>query len=73
MFHVSCLKKALGQHIIPSLDLPRLDEEGKLTLVLEEILEERERQLRSKVIQECLIRWRGLPIEDTTWEGEPIL
>lgn len=42
MFHILCLKKSLGQHIIPSLDLPPLDEEGKLTLVPKEILEERE-------------------------------
>jgi len=28
IFHVSCLKKALGQHIIASVDLPPLDEEG---------------------------------------------
>ena len=27
-FHVSCLKKALGQHIIASVDVPPLDEEG---------------------------------------------
>ena len=73
MFHLSCLEKALGQHIISSPVLPPLDEEGKLTLVPEEILKERERQLRSRVIQEYLIRWRGLPIEDATWEGETIL
>lgn len=42
VFYVSCLKKALGQHIIALLDLPPLDEEGKLTLVPEEILEVRE-------------------------------
>lgn len=73
VFHTSCLKKALGQHIIPPPDLPPLDEEGKLTLVPMEILEERESQLRSKVIQEYLIYCGGLPIEDTTWEGETIL
>ena len=28
VFHVSCLKKALGQHIIVSEKLPSLDEEG---------------------------------------------
>jgi hypothetical protein len=22
---------------------------------------------------ECLVRWRSLPVEDTTWEGEHIL
>lgn len=73
VFHVSCLKKALGQHIVASLDLPPLDEEGKLTLVPKEIMEVRERRLRSRVIREYLVHWMGLPIEDATWEGEAIL
>jgi hypothetical protein len=47
-----------------------LDEEGQLELVPEEVLEFRERKLRSEVIKECLIRWRGLPVEDSTWESE---
>jgi hypothetical protein len=29
VFHVSCLKKALGQHITTSAELPPLDEEGQ--------------------------------------------
>jgi hypothetical protein len=44
-FHVSCLKKAIGQHITPLEVLTHLDEEGKLVLVLEEILEVREKNL----------------------------
>ncbi|KAH9314929.1 hypothetical protein KI387_023556, partial [Taxus chinensis] len=39
VFHVSCLKKALGQHIVPSTELPPLDEEGKLVLEPESIIE----------------------------------
>jgi hypothetical protein len=73
VFHVSCLKKAVGQFISTSEELPPLDEEGQLELVPKEVLEQRECRLRSKVIRECMVRWRGLPMEDVTWEGEHIL
>jgi hypothetical protein len=39
VFHVSCLKKALGQQVTTSTELPPLDEEGQLVLVPEEVLE----------------------------------
>jgi hypothetical protein len=70
LFHVCCLKKAVGQFISTLEELPPLDDAGQLELVLEEFLEFRERKLRSKVIRECLIRWRGLVVDDTTWESE---
>jgi hypothetical protein len=35
VFHVSCLKKALGQHIRPIEVLSPMDEEGQLVLILE--------------------------------------
>jgi hypothetical protein len=73
VFHISCLKKVVGQQIIISEEFPPLDEEGQLELVLEKVLEQREYKLRSRVIKECLVRWRGLPVEDATWEGEHIL
>ena len=73
VFHVSFLKKVVGQLINTSEELPPLDEEGQLELVPEEILEFIERKLRSRVIRECLVRWRGLPVEDATWESDKIL
>ena len=73
VFHVSCLKKAVGQHVATSSKLPPLDEEGQLVLVPEETLQERERKLRSRVIQEFLVKWKDLPIEDAMWEGEQVL
>jgi hypothetical protein len=73
VFHVSYLKKVVGQQINTSEELPPLDEEGQLELLLEEVLKQRECRLRNMVTKECLIRWRGLPVEDATWEGENIL
>jgi hypothetical protein len=43
VFHFSCLKKGVGQQVSISEELPPLDEEGQLELVLEEVLEQRER------------------------------
>ena len=55
------------------MDLPPIEGEGHLVLQPEALLDTRVRQLRSKVIKEYLIRWRNLPDEDSTWEGENIL
>jgi hypothetical protein len=66
VFHVSCLKKALGQQVTTSAELPPLDEEGQLVLNPDKIVDVKERRLSSRVIQEYLVIWRGLPVEDAT-------
>jgi hypothetical protein len=68
VFHVSCLKKALGQWVTALAKLPPLDE-GKLVLVLEKVLKVRERKMCNRVIREYFLRWRDLPVEDATWEA----
>jgi len=50
VFHVSCLKRAIGKHIIPIEALPPLDEEGQLTLIPKVVLEVREKRLRKRNI-----------------------
>jgi hypothetical protein len=55
------------------MKLPPLDKEGRLVLILEEIVDTRERRLRNRVVKEYLIRWRDLQVEDATWEGEQCL
>ena len=73
VFHVSCLKRAIGQHITPLEVLPPLYEEGQLILIPEEILEVQEKNLRRRSIKEYLVKWKDLPIEDATWESEQVI
>ena len=68
VFHVSCLKKVIGDKLPVQMILPELDEEGKIILKLEEITEIRTRQLRNRSIPKYLIKWKNLPTEDSTWE-----
>eukprot|EP00253_Pinus_taeda_P012260 PITA_12260 len=73
VFHVSCLKKALGQQVTVTDELPPMDDKGHLVLQPEVIIDTRERQLRSRTVWEFLVRWKNLPDEDATWESEKIL
>jgi hypothetical protein len=70
VFHVSCLERAIGQHIIPIKELPPLDEEGKFILIPEEVQEVQENKLRRRSIKEYLVKWKKLSIEDATWESK---
>ena len=73
VFHISCLKKALGQHVTVTDELRPTDDEGCLVLQPEAITDTRERQLRSRTVREFLVTWKNLPDEDATWENEKIL
>jgi transposase InsO family protein len=73
VFHVSCLKKVIGDKIPVQTILPELDEEGKIILEPEAITDTRIRQLRNRSISEYLIKWRKLPAEDSTWEDESFI
>ena len=70
VFHVSCLKKVIGENIPVQTILPELDEEGKIILELKAITEARTQQLRNRSILEYLIKWKNLSTEDSTWEDE---
>ena len=73
VFHVSCLKKVVGQQIVPSKSLPPIDDVRKIILVPKEVIKTRERKLRNRTIREYMIQWKDLLYEDATWEGESIL
>ena len=70
VFHVSCLKKVIGDKLPVQTILPELDKEGKIILELEAVTETRTRQVRNRSISEYLIKWKNLSAEDSTWEDE---
>ena len=43
-----CLKKVPGLQIVPLLDVPPVEDEGILILILEEVLKNREKRLKKK-------------------------
>ena len=70
IFHVSCLKKVIGEKLSVQNIFPEHYEEGKTILELEAVTETITRQLRNRSILEYLIKWKNLPTEDSTWEDE---
>jgi hypothetical protein len=73
VFHVTCLKKVIGDKITIQTIFLELDEEGKNILEPKSITDTRIRQLRNRSISEYLIKWRKLPVEDSTWEDESFI
>jgi hypothetical protein len=73
VFHVSCLKKVIGDKILVQTILSELDEERKIILDPEAITDIIVHHLRNRSISEHLIKWRKLPVEDSTWEDESFI
>ena len=67
IFHVSCLKKVIGDKLPVQTIFPKLDEEGKIILEPEADTETRTRKLRNRSILEYLIKSKNLPVEYSTW------
>jgi len=56
VFHVSCLKKVIGNNCRIQTSLPELDEEGSIWLQPEQVLNTREWHLHGRMIKEVLIK-----------------
>jgi hypothetical protein len=70
VFHVSCLKKVIGDNIPVQTIFPEINEEGKIILEPETILEARIKQLKNRAITKFLIKWKSLQVEEVTWKYE---
>eukprot|EP00253_Pinus_taeda_P005471 PITA_05471 len=73
VFHVSCLKKVIGNNCRIQTSLLELDEEGSIWIQPEQVLDTRVKQLRGRMIKEVLVKWKDTSLDDATWEPTTIL
>lgn len=72
VFHVSQLKKAIGQAKVQK-QLPQISEQGTFDLSPLRQLEQRTILRDNKLVHQCLIQWKGCSIDEATWEDEDLL
>lgn len=72
VFHVSQLKKAIGQSKVQH-QLPRVTEQGTFDLTPLRQLDSRQILRDHKVVYQKLIQWRGCSVDEATWEDEELL
>ena len=70
-FHVSQLKKMVGDEIEAVTIPPQLTEEGELITEPEAVFNTRKHPVTGQ--QEVLIKWKGLPAFDSSWEWRQVI
>ena len=73
IFHVSLLKKKLGEPNNTTVELPLTDDEGEIVLEPEGILDTHWVKKGSRIFEESLVKWKRLPLDDATWEDTKML
>ena len=73
VFYVSLLKKAMGESTTATVELPPIDDEGVIMLQPESIVDTRWLKRGGKLIEQSLVRWNKLPLEEVTWEDATLI
>ena len=73
MFHVSLLKKNIGDTTITSSKLPATDKEGRMHIMPIAILDRKIMKKDNRAVTVGLIQWSNLYPEDATWEDLEVL
>lgn len=68
VFHVSLLKKYVGDAAPISSDIPQLTDDGYFVFEPTVILDTRWVRIGNRFTEESLVQWTHLPKEDATWE-----
>ena len=69
-FHVSFLKKVIGDKIPVHIILLYINEEVEIILEPKTILQTRIKQLWKQTITKYQIKWKNVPSKHVTWEDE---
>jgi hypothetical protein len=72
VFHVSLLKKAVGNYH-EEKDLPDLMEEPLEVFEPESVLAARVMKQQGEDIKQVLVHWKGKTVEEATWEDELVI
>ena len=67
IFHVSCLKKMIGEQTTPHTELPKITTDGTLEPEPEIVLDRRLVKRGQRAGVEVLIQWKGMNKDDATW------
>ena len=73
VFHVSLLKKKIGDSSASCPTLPPLNDDGAIIIEPEEIIDTRWIKKGGNFFEESLVKWKCLPIEYATWENATML
>uniref|UniRef100_A0A0A9GF89 Integrase catalytic domain-containing protein n=1 Tax=Arundo donax TaxID=35708 RepID=A0A0A9GF89_ARUDO len=68
VFHVSRLKKHIGNKVIPAPGLPLVDDEGNVKTEPVAVLARRVVPRNNEHVAQWLVQWANLPEEAATWE-----
>lgn len=68
VFHVSLLKKKIGDQLSVTTTLPPITEDGSFGWVPSKVLDMAVIRKGNRSITKWLVQWTGLPAEDATWE-----
>lgn len=68
VFHVSLLKKKVGNHVVVQSELPYTNDDGQFLVKPVTILQRQMVKRNNAAVVRVLVQWSNFPLEDATWE-----
>jgi len=68
VFHVSMLKKKLGDNVAANPTLPPVDNSGQFLIEPIAVLDRRLVKRNNQAVVQLLVQWVNMPTSEATWE-----